>query len=310
MERKILKGHLSVFSSNLIWGMMSPISKSIFMLGMVSAVSLTSIRMVCAAVLFWIASLFMKPEKVTRRDLLLLFAASFCAITFNQGIFVLGISYTTPIDASVIASLVPVFTMVLAALIQKEPMTVKKIVGVLLGLSGALGLILFGAHTGAGEARNALLGNTLCLIAEIFFSLYLVLFKGLINRYSSITLMKWMFLFASLCCLPFTGREVLSIPYSELPISTWLSLLYVVLGATFLCYILMPIAQKSLRPTVVSMYNYVQPVVSAVLAILWGLDNFTFVKAVSILLVFVGVYVVTQSKSRAQIEVEKARKAE
>ena len=103
-----LKGHSAMFTANFLWGIMSPISKAIFLTGTISAFSLTNMRMAGAAILFWIASLFMKPEKVTRRDLLLLFAASFCAITFNQGIFVLGISYTTPIDASVIASLVPV----------------------------------------------------------------------------------------------------------------------------------------------------------------------------------------------------------
>ena len=136
-----LKGHSAMFTANFLWGIMSPISKAIFLTGTISAFSLTNMRMAGAAILFWIASLFMPREPVTKRDLLLLFVASLFGITLNQGFFVLGLSYTTPIDASVVASLAPIITMILAAFIQKEPMTGKKDEGVFMGLSGAIMLI-------------------------------------------------------------------------------------------------------------------------------------------------------------------------
>ena len=132
-----LKGHSAMFTANFLWGIMSPISKAIFLTGTISAFSLTNMRMAGAAILFWIASLFMPREPVTKRDLLLLFVASLFGITLNQGFFVLGLSYTTPIDASVVASLAPIITMILAAFIQKEPMTGKKVVVV---GGGAVGL--------------------------------------------------------------------------------------------------------------------------------------------------------------------------
>ena len=305
-----LKGHSAMFTANFLWGIMSPISKSIFFTGVISAFSLTNMRMIGAAVFFWIASLFMPREKVTRRDLLLLFAASLFGITLNQGFFVVGLSYTTPIDASVVASLTPIITMILAAFIQKEPMTGKKIIGVFMGLSGALMLILDGAEgmTG-GLSGGRVMGDLFCLVAEISFAIYYVAFKDLINRYKPVTLMKWMFLFATVCCLPFGSPGIMSIPFATLDATVYLDLFFVIFGATFLSYMLVSVGQKRLRPTVVSMYNYIQPIVASLLAVWWGMDSFDLVKGFAILLVFLGVYVVTTSKSRAQLVAEMALKA-
>lgn len=190
---------------------------------------------------FWIASLFMPREPVTKRDLLLLFVASLFGITLNQGFFVLGLSYTTPIDASVVASLAPIITMILAAFIQKEPMTGKKVVGVFMGLSGALMLILNGAGTvSEGLSGGRVMGDLFCLVAEISFAIYYVAFKGLISRYTPVTLMKWMFLFSAICCLPLGGNDLLSIPYSDLSGTIYLDLFlsYSVLHFYLICWFL------------------------------------------------------------------------
>lgn len=305
-----LKGHAAMFSANFLWGVMSPLSKSIFFTGVISAFSLTNMRMAGAAVFFWVASLFMPRERVTRRDLLLLFAASLFGITLNQGFFVMGLSYTTPIDASVVASLTPIITMILAAFIQKEPMTGKKVIGVFMGLSGALMLILNGVDSSSGGlSGDRVVGDLFCLIAEVSFAIYYVAFKGLISRYTPVTLMKWMFLFSTVCCLPMGGAEVSSIPFASLDGAIYFDLFFVIFGATFLSYMLVSVGQKRLRPTVVSMYNYIQPIVASLLAIWWGMDSFDLKKGFAILLVFLGVYVVTTSKSRAQLEAEMALKA-
>ena len=300
-----------MFTANFLWGIMSPISKSIFLTGVISAFSLTNMRMVGAAAFFWIASLFMPRESVTKRDLLLLFAASLFGITLNQGFFVVGLSYTTPIDASVVASLTPIITMILAAFIQKEPMTGKKVIGVFMGLTGALILILDGAGSTSGGSLSGgrVMGDLFCLIAEVSFAIYYVAFKGLISRYTPVTLMKWMFLFATICCLPIGGSEVMRIPFAQLDSTIYLDLFFVIFGATFLSYMLVSVGQKRLRPTIVSMYNYTQPIVASLLAIWWGMDSFDVMKGFAILLVFLGVYVVTTSKSKAQLDAELAEKA-
>ncbi len=305
MDKYKAGGHVAMFVASVIWGVMSPISKIIFLSGDISGYSLAAMRVIGAAIAFWIASLFVPNEKVSPRDLVLLFVASLLSITFNQNCFIIGLSYTTPIDATVVATTTPIITMVLATLVLKEPLTSKKALGVFMGLSGALILILNGTRTESTQtASNSVLGDSLCLIAQCSFSCYLVFFKNFITKYSPITLMKWMFLFASVCVLPFNIKGLASIPYRDLSLSVYGSILYVVLMATFFAYIMIPIGQKRLRPTTMSMYNYVQPVTAALLAIYWGMEHFTVMKAVAIVLVFAGVYIVTQSKSRAQLESE------
>ena len=308
MTREKLKGHAAMLAANMSWGLMSPISKSIFLIGTISAISLTTFRLAGAAIVFWIASLFTRKEPVSGRDQFKLFWASLFGITLNQGSFVFGISMTSPIDASVVATSSPIITMILAAIVLKEPLTGKKVLGVLTGLSGALLLIFSNGFPGntASQGSNPVLGNFLCLCAEIAFSLYFVLFKDLIDRYSPITLMKWMFLYAGICCIPFSWGELLTIPYAELPLEIIGDIAFIIFGATFFSYLMVPIGQKRLRPTIVSMYNYVQPLTASMLAVWWGMDRFTLPKAAAILLIFTGVWIVTRSKSRAQVEAEQA----
>jgi drug/metabolite transporter (DMT)-like permease len=303
MEDKNFKGHAALLVAYLIFGLNTPISKAALMHGDVSAIALTFYRFAGAGVLFWVASLFVKKEPVSLRDLLLLFLASMFGILINQMSFIIGLSMTSPINASVITTLVPIMTMILAAFFLKEPITWKKIAGVLLGAAGALLLIFSGDamhHKGV-----SITGDLLCVLSGLAFAVYLAAFKKLILRHSVITSMKWMFLSAMLCSLPWCWRDVLAVDYAALPADVMLQIAYVVVLSTFLAYLLVPVGQKQLRPTVVSMYNYFQPVVSTLLAVIIGMDTFGWTKGAASLLVFLGVYVVTQSKSRAQMDAEK-----
>ena len=242
------------------------------------------------------------------RDLLLFFFASLLGIVLNQGTYVLGVSKTSPIDASVVTTTTPIFVMIIAALYLREPITGKKILGVVVGAAGALLLILSGAHLVSGRTGSgSVSGDLLCLFAQLSFATYFVVFKKLISRYSPVTLMKWMFLYATACCLPFGYSDLKAVGWAELGWTNYAQIAYVVLGATFLAYLLMPIGQKNLRPTVASSYNYVQPLVATLVAVSLGMDTFGWLKGVAVLLVFAGVYIVTISKSRAQLEAEAGR---
>lgn len=298
MNASTVKAHLALFASGSIWGLMAPIGKSAMAAG-VTSLSLATMRMVGAAVCFWLASLFAPKEKVPTRDLVSLFFASLLCIVFNQGLFILGLSLTSPIDASIITTSLPVITMVLAALFLKEPITGKKVIGIVIGTSGALTLIL--SNQGGGEGSGTVLGNMLCLIAQTCFACYLTIFKHLIARYNIFTLMKWMFLYASVCFIPFSWHDLADMTTQTFGISTWLQVGYVVVFGTFFAYLLVLIGQKSLRPTIVSMYNYVQPVVGASVSVLIGIATFGWAKAFASMLIFVGVYIVTKSKSREQM---------
>ena len=292
----------------ITFGLLAPVSKSLFGTGLVSAYALTMMRMGGGAVVFWIASLFTRREHVPPRDLLLFFFASLLGIVLNQGTYVLGVSKTSPIDASDVTTTTPIFVMIIAALYLREPITGKKILGVVVGAAGALLLILSGAHLVSGRTGSgSVSGDLLCLFAQLSFATYFVVFKKLISRYSPVTLMKWMFLYATACCLPFGYSDLKAVGWAELGWTNYAQIAYVVLGATFLAYLLMPIGQKNLRPTVASSYNYVQPLVATLVAVSLGLDTFGWLKGVAVLLVFAGVYIVTISKSRAQLEAEAGR---
>ncbi len=304
-------GHTLILFANIIWGLNSPIAKEVLSYGdgMVTPIALTLFRMLGATVLFWITSLFLRKEVVRHEDMLRLFFAAMLAIVFNQGLFMFGLSLTSPVDASVIATMLPITTMIIAAIALKEPITGKKLSGIFLGASGALILIL-NSYNGSTDSNNpyATWGTIFCLTSQLSFALYLTLFKDLIDRYSPVTLLKWMFMYATICFIPFSYGDVVDIDFKLLPPSILWAIVYVVAGATFLCYLFLPFGQKTLRPTVISMYNYAQPIFASIFAVMIGIDTFGPTKGAAVVLVFSGVYFVTRSKSKAQLDAELAKK--
>ncbi|WP_295940788.1 DMT family transporter [uncultured Alistipes sp.] len=307
MDKGKLKGHAALWVANIIWGLNAPIGKSVLWSEAnpegVSPFALSVYRMVGACLLFWAVALFLPREKVARRDMVLLFFASVFGIQLNQMLFLWGLSLTSPIDTSIIATIVPVLTMVLSMLFLREPITWLKAGGVFLGCAGALILILVSQH--GVNHTSSIKGDILCIISAVCYATYLTAFRNVIVKYSPVTTMKWMFFFAAISALAIYYRPLMAVDYASLAPRTWAGIGYVVIGATFLSYMMVPVAQRYLRPTIVSMYNYVQPVVAVLFTVAIGLDTFGFTKAAAALCVFIGVWLVTKSKSRAQIESER-----
>lgn len=299
-----LKGHSSMLGANVMWGLMSPVAKFVMVGGAVTPLVVTDLRITEAMVLFWIASFFQKPERVAPKDLLKLLGASLLAIVFNQGCFIFGVGLTSPVDASIITTSMPLLAMVLAAIYLKEPITGKKVLGIAVGATGAL-LLILGSHQ-VSEAKAAgnhyIWGDLLVLLAQFSYALYFVLFKNFVNKYSLITIMKWMFTYAFICALPFSYHDLLHTEWKSLQNTEIGALVFIVVGSTFISYVLIVIGQKNLRPTVAGMYNYVQPLVASIVAVCWGMDTFNFVKIISVALIFGGVYLVTNSRSKAEME--------
>lgn len=306
MERNKLNAHIAIFVANLIFGLNNPISRSL-MPGIIDPIALTYFRLAGGALLFWVSVFFVKYEKVPLRDIVLLFFAAIFSLSANQIPFFYGLSHTSPIDASIVLSTLPIVSMLLAAIIIKEPITIKKALGVVIGASGALFLILSDNISAVGNGN--LKGNLVVFVAVVSFSLYLTLFKNLIRRYSPFTIMRWMFLFAAIQSYPFCHSAVEAINPQIFNWSVILRVAYVVVFATFISYILLAVGQKGLLPTTLSMYNYTQPIIASLATVAMGLDVFGYDQLVSIVLVFLGVYIVTQSKTREQMEAERARKS-
>lgn len=303
------KGHASMFGANAIWGVMSPVAKFVMLSGVMSPLVVTNLRVAGAMLLFWLVSLFMKPEHVCSRDMVKLFGASLLAIVFNQGCFITGLGMTSPTNASIITTSMPLWAMLLAAFFLKEPITGKKVMGIALGAFGAIMLIVgSSASAGSGlESASSIYGDLIVMAAQLSYALYFVLFKDFVTRYSLITTMKWMFTFAFICLIPFSASAISATRWIDVTAMEWAALATVVVGATFISYILVVVGQRRLRPTVAGMYNYIQPLVACIVAILWGMDSFGISKAFAIVLIFTGVFLVTISRSRAEMNGQKAR---
>jgi len=294
LQSKRIQGHLFALMANVMWGLMSPIGKSV--LEEFSALSVTTFRMVGGAAAFWILSLFCKHEHVNHHDMMRIAFASLFALVFNQGVYIFGLSLTSPIDASIVTTTLPIVTMIVAAIYLKEPITSKKIIGIFIGAAGALTLIFSGRS--GGNDTGSIIGDLICFTGQISFAVYLTVFKDLTQKYSAVTVNKWMFTYASICYIPFSYTGISLINWHIVPsIAIW-EVMYVVLGGSFLAYICILAAQKLLRPTIVSMYNYMQPIVATIAAIIMGIGVFNWQKGLAIVLVFIGVYIVTRSKSK------------
>ena len=298
------KGHAAMLTANVTWGLMSPLAKIVMAGGIVTPLVLTDLRIFGAMALFWIISFFQKPEHVHHKDMAKLLAASLLAIVFNQGCFIFGVGLTSPADASIITTSMPLWAMVLAAFFLKEPITGKKVLGIALGAGGAL-LLIMGSQSGSAPASggsNPIWGDILVLGAQLSYALYIVLFKNFVQRYSLVTIMKWMFTYAFIFALPVSYNSLIATDWSALELPAIGSIAFIVVCATFLSYMLILVGQKNLRPTVAGMYNYVQPVVACIVSICLGLDSFNLMKGVAVVFIFGGVYLVTISKSRQEME--------
>ncbi len=293
-----------MLTASVIFALNVPITKSLIPVW-VAPPGMTTLRILFAAAMFWLVSLFQKKEKVARKDFPVIFFGSFFGMAFNQMMFIIGLSKTSPIDSSIISTLSPVMVMLISAAVLREPITAKKALGVIIGALGAILIIITQTHSGAKS--SSWLGNLFCVISSASYAVYLVMTKPVTLRYTPVTLLKWMFLFSALMIIPFTYRDVIDAKvFTIFDASASVRVFYVLFFATFISYFLIPVALKRIRPTTVGSYNYIQPLVASFAAIAVGLDYLTWEKPTAAVLIFSGVYLVTMSKSRADVERETA----
>lgn len=299
-DNKNLRAHLAILLANLGWGIMAPVSKAVLLSGQISPLALSGIRISGGALLYFIFSWILPAsmqtrQKIDRADIWRLVLCSALIISMNQGLFILGIGMTNPVDSSVMGSLTPILTMIIAAIFLKFPMTWMKVLGVLTGLTGVLLLVM---DSGQSEiASNPLLGDTMCLGAQLCAAIYYVAFGRIIRKYSPYTLMKWLFFISVFTYVPFCIPEMAKVDYAALPAEVWWEIAYIITIATFLGYMMIPLAQKSLKPTVVSAYSYLQPVFATVVAVWLGVGDFGWEKAGATLLIFLGIALVNRSST-------------
>ena len=250
-----------------------------------------------AAIIFWLIGLFQSDRMIQREDISRLIAASIFGMVINMLLFFKGLSLTTPINSSVIVTLSPLLVFVLSAILIRERITWLKALGVLIGLGGAISLIIFGKQT-TFNAPNIPLGNALIIVNALSFGMYLIVVRPLTRKYKTITLMKWLFLTAFVINFPITFSEFSQVEWSNLPFSAIWRMGFVVLGTTCLTYLLNTYALRHLSASTIGVFVYLQPVIAIVYAILSGADQLTLTKILAGIAVFAGVFMVTKNPSR------------
>ena len=299
MNKESLVGHLACFLAYAIFGFNIIVCKDLTAGRLISPLAIFCLRSVGAGALFWLISLFSPKEKVETRDYVKIFAASMLGFFVCQVTFLAGIPHITPMDCSVLSAISPIYTMIIAAMVLKEPVTWQKAGGVTISFAGIIYLIV--SRTSAdGAVETSLFGILMILLNSLSFSLYLGIFKPLIGKYSVVTFMKWIFLFAFVVSAPFSAVEIATLQWSAIPAIQVAELAYLILCATFITYFLIPVGQKRIRPTLVSMYSYVQPIIAIIISITAGIEMLTWQKVLAAVMVFGGVVVVSYSKSRAE----------
>lgn len=292
-----LAGHLACASAYVIFGLNIVVCKDISDYGAISPTLMFTFRALGAALLFWLLSLFMPHEKVARKDLPGIIGASVLGLFIPQMTFLVAITMTTSIDTSILSSFSPIMTMIIAAVFLHEPITVMKVGGVAMSFAGVLLLIFNSFHAAGAVDVTQPLGVVLILCNCLSFACYLGIFRPLISRYSVVTFMKWSFLVSLLLSLPFSMHDLINCQWSAIPTKVVLDILFVVFFATFIAYYLIPFGQKRIRPTLVSMYSYAQPLLASIISICIGQDKVTWQKVVAATFVFTGVALVNKSRS-------------
>ena len=299
--QKTIPGHIAAFVAYFIFGFNIIVCKDLTSDGVIPPLGIFTLRSVIAGALFWIASLFRPQERIERKDYIRIFAASMIGFFTCQITFLVGIPYITPMDCSVMTAMAPIYTMIIAAIVLKEPITLQKAGGVVLSFAGIIYLIVSRVTVPEGIAESTPFGIFMLVLNCLSFSMYLGIFKPLISKYSAVTFMKWIFLFSAVVSTPFSIKGLVAVEWSEIPTIQYAELAYLIICATFISYFLIPIAQKRIRPTLISMYSYVQPIIAIAVSIAIGMDTLTWQKSLATLLVFGGLVIVSYSKSAQNI---------
>ncbi len=287
---------VAVFVVQLLYGLNYTFAKFVMNSGFVKPFAFTVLRVLGALVLFWLLSIFLPKEKIAKNDYKTFFAAAIFGVATNMLLFLKGLELTTPIHAAVIITITPIIILVLSAFFLKERITGLKVVGVLLGFTGAIILTVYGKSTRAAD--NVFLGNLLVFINAVSYSIYIIIIKKLTDKYHPVTFIKWLFLFGFFLVLPFGYKQLLQIEWLTFTPYVVFSVLFVVVGATFGTYLLNPLALTKLKASTVGIFIYLQPVIAAIFALVMGVDVINPVKIIAMSFIFCGVYLVTKKPKK------------
>jgi drug/metabolite transporter (DMT)-like permease len=297
MNRNI-KAHLALLLTSIIFGLHYSIGKSLMPVPF-QPMQLLFMRSLGAVLLFWIFQTWFIREKVARKDLFMFALCGFLGFAANQALFYEGLNLTTPVDASIIHVLNPVFVLVFASILIREKVTLVKVTGIALGAAGAVILILYGRMV--NMSTNSFAGDILVMLNMLCYAMYLVLIKPMVAKYHTMTILKWVSFFGFLYILPFTVKAITGLHLESVSVNAWLGVGYVVVFNTFIAYLLINFALKTVEASMVSFYTYLQPVIASIMSVSLGTEAITFPKIIAAFLIFGGVFLVSRVRKSSSV---------
>jgi drug/metabolite transporter (DMT)-like permease len=299
----VLKAHIALFTVNALYGANHVVAKGVMPAYLTPSVFIL-LRAAGATVLFWLFKWLFIREKVERKDLLLMALCGLFGVALNQLFFFHGLSLTSPVNTGIIMTINPILVVLLSFVILKEAITWRRATGVLIGATGAILLTL---TSGAGSGDSSI-GDVFIFINAASYAMYLVLVKPLMKKYAPLTVITYVFTFGLtyVSIYPPTLIEAYSTDLSALPMDIIYIVLFVIVGVTFLTYLLTVYGLQHVSPSVSSAYIYLQPVLVMFFAFAFsaiGLTedytgSITLEKIGYMLLIFAGVYITSSNAFR------------
>ncbi len=302
MKKGFVYGLTAIFAANIIWGVMAPMLKSFLNMGVIDPMTLSALRMIGGAILFWIIDIITPYinhnyhyTKIDVKDIWKLIIASLLIIIGTQVVTTVAMKYTYPIDVSVLCSTTPFFTLLLSALFLHQKPKLFHIAGVIIGFIGLFMFVTYGQEDNNMNASNPLIGNVLCILSQVFGATYLIFFTDIIKKCNALTLMKWLFTISGVCILPFTAGDIFAIHWGTLGLEGWADILYIIILGSCFSYLLLPIAQRTISPTSIAICNYIQPITATIVSVIIGVAAITGQNLLATLLIFAGVWLVNKN---------------
>ncbi len=293
MQIKKYTPHLALLCSNLVWAVAYPLYHMV--LGhYIRPISILTATLILSALFSFVPLLWQRGERVRREDIFAFVGAAVLIAIVRKGLLISALSKTSPIDGSIISTFTPIVILTISIIVGIEKFSLSKTVGLLLGLCGAVGVIVT-SEGASSHPSQEILGNIMVLGCAIISAIYMVWFKSLLKRYSPATVLRWMFCISALLITPFGIKPLVSTNFAAMPTHILLAVLYLMIMPTYIPNLLQNYALKYVQPTVSGTFAYIQPVVATALSVTLGIDTPEWETVIFAMLIFVGVGVVLRS---------------
>lgn len=294
---KTVLAHISLFVVALIYAGNYLVAKEVLDPGYVRPFGFILLRAIAGVSVFWIFDLLFIRTRIEKKDFPLLALSGLFGVAINQMCFFAGLKQTVPINASLLMTTSPILVLLIASVILKERITVKKSIGIILGMFGAVMLITGGFRESFSQSGR-FWGDLLVIINASAYGIYLVIVKRLMIKYPPLLVIKWVFTFGLIPIFIFGWPDIPKIEWSSMPGEIYAAIAYVLLLTTVAAYFLNAYSLTIVSPTVTSIYIYLQPLLTTALAILFAKDSLDLTKIISGVLILIGVFLVSRSKYR------------